>query len=74
MEVVKTAIPGVIIVEPKRFGDTRGFFTELYRAERYAAAGIALPFVQDNFSRSAKGVLRGKIGRASCRERVSYHV
>ena len=54
MEVVKTAIPGVMIVEPKRFGDARGFFTELYRAERYAAAGIALPFVQDNFSRSAQ--------------------
>jgi dTDP-4-dehydrorhamnose 3,5-epimerase len=59
MDIIKTAIPGVIVVEPKRFGDARGFFMELYRTERYAAAGIALPFVQDNFSRSARGVLRG---------------
>ena len=59
MDVIKTAIPGVIVVEPKRFGDARGFFMELHRAERYAAAGIPGPFVQDNFSRSARGVLRG---------------
>jgi dTDP-4-dehydrorhamnose 3,5-epimerase len=51
MDITKTAIPGVIVVEPKRFGDARGFFMEIYRAERYAAAGIGLPFVQDNFSR-----------------------
>ena len=59
MDVIKTVIPGLIVSEPKRFGDARGFFTELYHAERYAAAGIAGPFVQDNFSRSARGVLRG---------------
>ena len=59
MDIIKTAIPGVVVIEPKRFGDARGFFMELYRAERYAAAGIGRPFVQDNFSRSARGVLRG---------------
>jgi len=59
MDIIETAIPGVIVVAPKRFGDARGFFVELYRAERYAAAGIERPFVQDNFSRSARGVLRG---------------
>ena len=45
MDVIKTAIPGVVVVEPKRFGDARGFFTELYRAERYAVAGVPGPFV-----------------------------
>src|SRR4029078_6643945 len=55
----KPVIPRCIVVEAKRCGDARGFFTELYRAERYAAAGIPGSFVQDNFSRSARGVLRG---------------
>lgn len=53
------AIPEVILVEPQRFGDTRGFFMETYQYETFAANGIALRFVQDNHSRSAKGVLRG---------------
>ena len=59
MNVIKTALPGVIIFEPKMFGDTRGFFLEHYQAERYAAYGVTGPFVQDNLSRSARGVLRG---------------
>ena len=59
MNVIKTALPEVIIFEPKMFGDTRGFFLEHYQAERYAAYGVSGPFVQDNLSRSARGVLRG---------------
>ena len=59
MNVIETKLPGVLIIEPKVFGDHRGFFKETYQEERYAEAGIALPFVQDNHSRSQKGVLRG---------------
>jgi dTDP-4-dehydrorhamnose 3,5-epimerase len=59
MNVIKTAIPGVLIVEPNLFGDARGFFMELYHEKRYAGSGIAQRFVQDNLSRSAQGVLRG---------------
>jgi dTDP-4-dehydrorhamnose 3,5-epimerase len=59
MNVVATAIPEVVIIEPKIFGDPRGFFLETFQAERYAALGMRRPFVQDNISRSAKGVLRG---------------
>ena len=59
MKVIKTKLPGVVIIEPKVFDDHRGFFLESYHAERYAAAGIEFSFVQDNHSRSSKGVLRG---------------
>ena len=60
MNVVKTKLIGCVIIEPKIFGDERGFFLETFQAERYAElAGITLPFVQDNHSRSSKGVLRG---------------
>jgi dTDP-4-dehydrorhamnose 3,5-epimerase len=59
MKVIATAIPDVLIVEPKLFGDQRGFFLETYQFERYAANGISRPFVQDNLSRSAFGVVRG---------------
>lgn len=59
MKVIKTALPGVLIIEPKVFGDSRGFFMETFQVERYHDAGITLPFVQDNHSRSTKGVLRG---------------
>lgn len=59
MNLSATDLPEVFIVEPKLFGDQRGFFLETYHAERYAAAGIDRPFVQDNMSRSARGVLRG---------------
>lgn len=59
MNVIKTNIEGVLIIEPKVFGDERGFFVETYNLERYKEAGINLDFVQDNLSASAKGVLRG---------------
>ena len=54
-----TPLPGVILVEPRVFIDDRGFFLETYHAERYAAAGITVNFVQDNHSRSVEGTLRG---------------
>lgn len=59
MNVIPTAIPEVKIIEPKVFGDARGFFLETYQAERYAEHGIPPSFVQDNLSRSVKGTLRG---------------
>jgi len=59
MKVIETEIPGVLIIEPKIFGDPRGFFTELYHAGRYTESGVATTFVQDNLSRSARNVLRG---------------
>ena len=59
MNVIPAAIPEVLIIEPTLIGDERGFFVETFRADRYAAHGIAGPFVQDNLSRSAYGVLRG---------------
>jgi dTDP-4-dehydrorhamnose 3,5-epimerase len=60
MNVVKTKLDDCVIIEPKVFGDERGFFLETFQAERYASlVGITLPFVQDNHSRSARGVLRG---------------
>jgi dTDP-4-dehydrorhamnose 3,5-epimerase len=52
-------IPDVILVEPKVFGDERGFFLETYQEKRFSAAGIVANFVQDNHSRSLQGVLRG---------------
>lgn len=60
MNVIKTNVADVVIIEPKVFGDERGFFLETFQAERYQEmAGIDLPFVQDNHSRSGKNVLRG---------------
>jgi dTDP-4-dehydrorhamnose 3,5-epimerase len=59
VRVVETALPGVLIIEPRVFRDHRGFFLESYQADRYAAAGITAPFVQDNHSLSARGTLRG---------------
>lgn len=60
MKVIETTLPGVLIIEPKVFGDTRGFFLETWNHERYQAAGFPdVVFVQDNHSRSQKGVLRG---------------
>lgn len=59
MQIVQTAIPGVLIIEPTIIGDTRGFFLETFQADRYAAWGIGPRFVQDNLSRSVKGALRG---------------
>lgn len=59
MKVTALAIPDVKLIEPKVWGDARGFFFESYRDDRYSEAGIAGPFVQDNQSFSQRGVLRG---------------
>jgi dTDP-4-dehydrorhamnose 3,5-epimerase len=59
MNVIETRLPGVLIIEPKVFGDSRGFFLELWNQERYAQAGVPAMFVQDNLSLSSFGVLRG---------------
>ncbi len=55
----KTSIDGVYIIEPKVFGDNRGYFMETYNREDFSGAGLNMNFVQDNESRSSKGVLRG---------------
>lgn len=60
MKIIPTALKDVLIIEPKVFGDARGFFFESFNQQAFqAATGVAAPFVQDNHSRSAKGVLRG---------------
>jgi dTDP-4-dehydrorhamnose 3,5-epimerase len=59
VKVTATALPEVLLVEPRVFGDARGYFFEAYSAKRYADAGIAATFVQDNVSLSQRGVLRG---------------
>lgn len=59
MNLIKTKLPDVIIIEPKVFGDARGYFFESFQENRYKEHGMTLPFVQDNASRSEKNVLRG---------------
>ena len=59
MEIIPTEIPDVLIIKPRIFADDRGYFFESYNLEKFTAAGIAAKFVQDNESKSAKGVLRG---------------
>ncbi|RUQ33004.1 MAG: dTDP-4-dehydrorhamnose 3,5-epimerase [Candidatus Competibacteraceae bacterium] len=59
MKVITTELAGVLLLEPKVFGDVRGFFLETWQAARYAEAGLPERFVQDNQSRSRRGVLRG---------------
>jgi len=60
VNVIQTKLQDCVIIEPKVFGDARGFFLETYQADRYARdAGIEMAFVQDNHSRSSRGVLRG---------------
>jgi dTDP-4-dehydrorhamnose 3,5-epimerase len=59
MKIIKTGIQDLIIVEPKVFGDHRGYFFESYSKSRYEEAGIVGEFVQDNVSFSRKGILRG---------------
>lgn len=59
MNIVETAVPGVLIFEPRVFGDSRGFFVETYREEWLQQAKLKVSFIQDNQSRSSKGVLRG---------------
>ena len=60
MNIIKTRIPDVLIIEPRIIGDERGFFLETFQQDRYRIeAGIDLSFVQDNHSRSSRGILRG---------------
>ncbi len=60
MKVIETSLPGVLLIQPEVHGDSRGHFVETFSAERYRAeAGIDAEFVQDNLSRSRRGVLRG---------------
>jgi dTDP-4-dehydrorhamnose 3,5-epimerase len=59
MEIIPTSINGLLVIQPRSFEDSRGFFLESFQARRYEEAGIIGPFVQDNHSRSVSGVLRG---------------
>jgi dTDP-4-dehydrorhamnose 3,5-epimerase len=59
MKVIQTEIPDVLVFEPRVFGDERGFFIETFQVPRYVDHGLNRPFVQDNLSRSARGILRG---------------
>lgn len=59
MKIQPTEIPDVLLIEPRVFPDERGFFKETYEKKRYVDAGMVEEFVQDNFSRSCKGTLRG---------------
>jgi dTDP-4-dehydrorhamnose 3,5-epimerase len=59
MRTLPTSLPGVLILEPQRFGDSRGFFAETFRANLLVELGVTRDFVQDNWSRSSGGVLRG---------------
>jgi dTDP-4-dehydrorhamnose 3,5-epimerase len=59
MKVIETSLPGILVLEPKVFGDDRGFFFESYNKSALANAGITFEFVQDNHSRSVRNVLRG---------------
>jgi dTDP-4-dehydrorhamnose 3,5-epimerase len=59
MQITPTALPDVKLIEPRVFGDDRGFFFESWNRRTFAAAGIDMDFVQDNHSRSRRGVLRG---------------
>lgn len=59
MQVEQTGLDGVLLVKPTVFGDERGFFMETYRADKFAELGLPESFVQDNHSRSSRGILRG---------------
>jgi dTDP-4-dehydrorhamnose 3,5-epimerase len=59
MEFEPTRLPEVVLIKPRVFGDARGFFFETWQQERFAAAGIGMPFVQDNHSHSTRHTLRG---------------
>ena len=60
MKVINTKLQGCVVIEPKVFGDKRGFFLEAFNVDRYAdLLGLKKPFVQDNHSHSNRGVLRG---------------
>jgi len=59
MRLIETPLPGCIVIEPRVFGDDRGWFYESWNRERFSEAGLAMQFVQSNVSRSSRGVLRG---------------
>lgn len=59
MKVRSCEIPGLLIIEPKVFGDARGFFLETWHRQRYREAGLDVDFVQDNLSSSRRGTIRG---------------
>lgn len=59
MNITQTPLPGVLLIEPKVFGDARGFFFETWNSQRYTEAGLDRVFVQDNVSLSRQGILRG---------------
>lgn len=59
MELIETSLPDVLLIRPRIFGDDRGFFLESWNERHFAELGLPLHFVQDNHSRSARGVLRG---------------
>lgn len=59
MNIIQTSIPDVVIIEPRVFGDERGFFMETWNQQSFAKAGLDFNFVQDNHSRSRQGILRG---------------
>ena len=59
MEFVPTRLPEVVLIKPRVFGDARGFFFETWQEQQFSAAGIAMPFVQDNHSHSTRHTLRG---------------
>jgi len=59
MKLIETGIPGLVVVEPEVYGDSRGFFMETWNSDRYGACGLPDRFVQSNISRSAAGVIRG---------------
>jgi dTDP-4-dehydrorhamnose 3,5-epimerase len=59
MEIERTPLDGVLLLKPKVWGDARGFFVETWQENRYREAGIDPPFIQDNHSRSRRGILRG---------------
>jgi len=59
MKIIETPLPGLLIIEPSVFNDQRGYFYESYHLQRYQETGIEIPFVQDNESKSVRGVVRG---------------
>jgi dTDP-4-dehydrorhamnose 3,5-epimerase len=59
MKISSMSLPEVLLIEPNRIGDARGYFLETFHQARYAAAGLHVDFVQDNLSRSVRGILRG---------------
>lgn len=74
MKLIETSLPGVMLIELATFGDHRGRFMETYRRERYVQAGIDHEFVQDNFSSSVRGTLRGLHHQLSSPQGKLVHV